>query len=155
MNLVIVAPVCLGISKMRNLGIVAICAALLLAGCAAMTISVPVTGQINGVAAAGQAVGHGDGAGTFWAQIPGGMRCDGTYDSLDQNPSFVVPVTCSNGTTGEMVVTRAPDLVSGSGIVALSDGSKGQFVFGNLKFDQAFGAGGVAVTQPLQRKRLE
>jgi hypothetical protein len=48
-----------------------------------------------------------------------------------------------------MVVTRALDRISGSGIVALSDGSKGQFVFGNLKFDQAFGAGGTASTQPL------
>lgn len=132
-----------------------ISAALLLAGCAAVKISVPVTGQLNGVAAAGQAVGRGDGVGTFWAQIPGGLRCEGKYDSLDHNPSFVVPVTCSNGTTGEMVVTRALDRVSGSGIVALSDGSKGQFVFGNLKFDQAFGAGGTASTQPLQRRRIE
>jgi hypothetical protein len=135
---------------MRVMGIVMLGAAL--GGCAAVQVAVPVSGQIGGKAAAGQAIGRGDGSGDFWAQIPGGLRCDGKYDSLNNEPSFVIPVTCSNGQSGEMVVTRAADRVSGSAIATLSDGTKGQFVFGNLKFDQTFGSGGGASTVSVVRR---
>ncbi|NNM71414.1 hypothetical protein [Enterovirga aerilata] len=121
-----------------------IIAALGLAGCATQ-ISVPVSGQFgNGVPAAGQATARTSGEGDFWVQAPGGKRCSGTYNSLDTNPTIVVPVTCSNGARGEIVVTRQLNGLSGTAIGKLSDGTTGQFVFGDLKFEQAFGAGGKA-----------
>ena len=123
-------------------------AAAMLAGCAT-EFSVPLTGQMsNGVAAAGQATARSGGNGSFWVQIPGGSRCSGSYDSTDTNPTIVLPVQCSDGRHGEAVTTRQLDGVSGTAIVRLSDGTTGQFVFGNLRFDQAFGDGGKATTAP-------
>ncbi|WP_348935041.1 hypothetical protein [Aquabacter sp. CN5-332] len=46
------------------------------------------------------------------------------------------------------MITRQMDLISGTAIVTLNDGTRGQFVFGNLRFDQAFGDGGKAMTAP-------
>lgn len=54
---------------------------------------------------------------------------------------------CDDGRTGEAVVTRQADLISGSAIVQLNDGTRGQFVFGDVTFEQAFGAGGTARTR--------
>ena len=46
------------------------------------------------------------GKGDFWVQVPGGIRCGGTYDPLARDPTLVVPVTCDDGRRGETVVTR-------------------------------------------------
>lgn len=107
--------------------------------------SIPVTGQLsNGVAAGGQATAFSTGFGEFWVKIPGGARCSGTYNVRDPSPTLVVPVACTDGHTGEAVITRTPDLMSGSALVSLSGGLTGQFVFGNITFSQTFGNGGVA-----------
>ncbi len=107
--------------------------------------SIPVTGQLNdGRAASGQATAFSDGRGTFWVKFPGGPRCGGDYNVRDTNPTLVVPVSCSNGKRGEAVITRQRDLMSGTAIVQLNDRSRGQFVFGDLTFEQAFGRGGTA-----------
>lgn len=104
----------------------------------------PVTGQFASTPAAGQITAFNNGVGTFWVQIPGGARCTGDYQVRDPNPALVLQGKCSNGRQGQIVVTRTPDLMSGSAIVKLSDGTRGQFVFGNLTYGQAFGQGGVA-----------
>lgn len=106
--------------------------------------SLPITGQLsNGVPAAGQATAYNNGVGEFWVQFPGSMRCAGTYAVRDPNPTIVVPVTCGSKIRGEAVITRQADLMSGTAIVGLSNGKRGQFVFGNLRFEQVFGQGRV------------
>jgi hypothetical protein len=106
--------------------------------------SLPITGQLsNGVPAAGQATAYNNGVGEFWVQFPGSMRCTGTYAVRDPNPTIVVPVTCGSRIRREAVITRQADLMSGTAIVGLNNGKRGQFVFGNLTFEQAFGQGRV------------
>lgn len=117
--------------------------ASVLAACG--SVSVPVTGQMaGGTPAAGQATANFNGHGEFWVKVPGGIRCSGTYDSLTTDPTLIVPVKCDDTRTGEAVITRQLDLISGTAIVRLNDGTRGQFVFGNLTFEQAFGSGGAA-----------
>ena len=107
----------------------------------------PVTGQFGSTPAAGQVTAFNNGVGTFWVQTPGGARCTGEYQVRDPNPALVLAGKCTNGKHGQIVVTRTPDLMSGSAIVKLSDGTRGQFVFGNLTYGQAFGQGGVATSR--------
>ncbi|MBN9317714.1 MAG: hypothetical protein J0I99_18395 [Devosia sp.] len=104
----------------------------------------PVTGQFGAMPAAGQITAFNNGVGTFWVQTPGDARCSGEYQVRDPNPALVLAGKCSNGKSGQIVVTRTPDLMSGSAIVRLSDGTRGQFVFGNLTYAQTFGQGGAA-----------
>jgi hypothetical protein len=106
--------------------------------------SLPVTGQFGSVPAAGQATAFNNGIGRFWVQTPGGARCSGEYQVRDPSPALVVPGTCSDGKRGQIVITRTANLMSGSAIVRLSDGTRGQFVFGDLTYGQTFGAGGSA-----------
>lgn len=126
----------------------------IVAGCGTASISVPVTGQIgDGTPAAGEATARTDGKGTFWVQVPGGLNCSGNYNSLVVKPTLVVPVSCTDGRTGEAVITRQMDYTSGTAIVTLSDGTKGQFVFGNITFDQAYGVGS-AKTHTVETVRI-
>lgn len=117
-------------------------------GACASEVKVPITGDIQGRPAAGQAVARSGGSGEFWVQEPGGPRCSGTYDPYDTNPTIIVPVSCTDGRSGETVITRQLDGLSGTAVVALNDGSRGQFVFGNVRYEQAFGSGGKAATVP-------
>lgn len=141
------------VSSLATVGSALVCFAL--AGCMSAPVgeprvmfSLPITGQFNdGSAAAGQASAMSNGVGVFWVKEPGGARCEGSYGVRNPNPTLVVPITCSDGATGEAVITRQPDLMSGSAIVALNNGRRGQVVFGNLRFEQAFGAAGMARTQ--------
>lgn len=114
--------------------------ACIVAGCA--DLRVPVTGQFGGgIAAGGEATARWSGEGDFWIQVPAGPRCSGKYNSLDSSPTIVVPITCTDGRRGETVITRQMNGLSGTAIATLNDGTKGQFVFGDLKFEQAFGSG--------------
>lgn len=120
---------------------------LSIAGCAS-EFRVPVTGQSStGEAAAGEAIARLSGKGEFWVKFPAGMRCEGDYDSLDRAPTIIVPVRCDNGTRGEAVVTRQLNGISGTAIVKLTNGQSGQFVFGDITYEQAFGNGGSARTR--------
>ena len=117
-----------------------------LIGCAAPKMA--IIGQTsNGTPMAGESVANWDGAGTFWVQAPGGARCSGKYDSLTHTPSMVVPVRCTDGRTGQAIIARQANMMGGTVISELDDGTRAQFVFGNLTYEQAYGAGGVARTQ--------
>ncbi|QRE74630.1 hypothetical protein [Methylobacterium aquaticum] len=123
-------------------------AAALLIGTAsaqpAPIFAIPITGQLaNGHAAAGQATGYDNGVGEFWVAFPGSIRCTGSWSVRDPNPTIVIPVACGSRLKGEAIVTRQAGLMTGSAIVALSNGQRGQFVFGDLTYEQAFGQGRV------------
>lgn len=110
----------------------------------APVFAIPITGQLtNGAAAAGQATGYNNGIGDFWVAFPGSIRCTGTWSVRDPNPTIIIPVTCGARVHGEAIVTRQAGFMTGSAIVALSNGKRGQFVFGDLTYDQAFGQGRV------------
>ncbi|MFD2175651.1 hypothetical protein [Rhodobacter lacus] len=115
-----------------------ISAAIVLSGC---EFSVPVTGMIGKEPAQGSATAKTSGIGTFEASTIDGLTCKGTYDSLTQTPTIWADVTCNDGRTGRLLITRSMDQLSGTATGKLSDGSMGRFVFGNLAFDQAFGSG--------------
>lgn len=127
--------------------------ALVMLGAAALVacaseLKVPITGQFSGQPSAGQATARSDGTGSFWVQTPRGARCQGGYNPLDTNPTIVVNIYCDDGRRGEAVIARQMDGLSGTAVVSLNDGTSGQFVFGNIKLDQAFGDGGRASTVP-------
>lgn len=61
------------------------------------------------------------------------VKCSGAYDLKDRRPTVTLPVKCSDGRTGQAVVTRAPDLMSASGKVKLSDGSTGRLTVGTIR----------------------
>lgn len=122
-----------------RLGVLALVS--LVAGCAS-EFSVPVTGQIGKQPAQGSATARTDGNGTFWIATLSGLRCEGSYNAFDRSPTIQVPAKCSDGRTGNLLITRAVDGISGTVIGRLSDGTEGRFVFGNLAFDQAFGGSG-------------
>ncbi len=115
---------------------------VVLTGC---SMSVPVTGVIGDETAQGQATASSDGSGTFSVATIEGLSCNGTYDSLDRAPTISAPVVCNDGRTGNLLVTRTLDGVSGTVVGKLSDGTRGQFVFGNLTFEQAFGLGNARI----------
>ncbi|NEI74077.1 hypothetical protein GR212_31445 [Rhizobium lusitanum] len=58
------------------------------------------------------------------------VKCSGAYDLSDRRPTVTLPVKCSDGRTGKVEVTRAPDLMSAWGKVKLSDGSTGRLTVG-------------------------
>lgn len=69
--------------------------------------------------------------GTFEVSAPdGSLKCAGTYDAYDTSAVLSAPFTCSDGRYGTVTVTRSPDRLSGTGTIALSDGSFGAVAFG-------------------------
>ena len=123
---------------------VSLVSVVLLSGCAT-SFSVPVTGVLGQQAAQGQATARLSGEGDFWVLTTRGLRCEGTYDSLSSEPTITAGLNCNDGRTGNAIITRALDGLSGTVIGRLNDGTEGRFVFGNLRFDQAF-----AQTVPLR-----
>jgi hypothetical protein len=64
-------------------------------------------------------------------QVAGqGRTCAGSYDSLNTSPTISMPVQCSDGKRGMVIVNRDPSGRSGNGRVRMEDGSEADFVFG-------------------------
>lgn len=117
-----------------------------LGGCAT-EMTVPVTGYIGDEAAAGQSTARLNAPGDFWVETLSGLRCEGTYDATDTNPTISIPARCNDGRTAQLLATRNTMTGGGTVIGRLSDGTEGRFVFGNLSFEQAYGGSG-AQTMP-------
>lgn len=113
-------------------------------GLSACSYSVPVTGTIGDTPVQGQATAKAP-TGDFWVMSTTGLRCDGTYDSMTSAPTITAPVKCNDGRTGDLIITRTLDMLSGTVIGRLSDGTEGRFVFGNLTYAQAFGGTTAAI----------
>lgn len=104
-------------------------------------IAVPVTGEIGGNLAQGQATARLSGEGTFDVATLDGLTCTGVYDALDTSPTITAPTTCSDGRTGKLIITRSMNGLSGTVIGRLSDGTEARFVFGDVAFSQQTGDG--------------
>ncbi|MBY5831891.1 hypothetical protein HFN47_22450 [Rhizobium leguminosarum] len=104
-------------------------AALPLVGCG--TITLPAAVKMNdGQALVGTTTAAISG-GTFQVSTPkGDVSCSGNYDALDTRPVISAPVRCSDGRYGAITVLRSPDGMTGTGTVALADGSTGNLAFG-------------------------
>lgn len=103
----------------------------------ACTYSTPINGELAGKPAQGTATASTSG-GTFFILNTDGLRCDGTYDALTEAITITAPVKCNDGRTGTAIITRKSNLISGTVIARLSDGTTGEFVFGDIPFDQEF-----------------
>lgn len=110
---------------------------VMLAGCG--EISVPVTGEIGGNLAQGQATAKMTGAGTFEVSTLDGLTCTGVYDALETAPTINAPTTCNDGRTGRLIITRSMNGLSGTVIGRLNDGTEARFVFGDVAFTQTTG----------------
>ena len=102
--------------------------ALLLSGCAAVTVPVAVIGQ-KGQIMRGTATAETTGGGTF-SVTDGKLTCAGSYNSLDQNVIITMPVQCNDGRKGIITATRNSDGLNGAGRVRFTDGSEADFIFG-------------------------
>ncbi|MEP0145701.1 MAG: hypothetical protein ABJV68_30325 [Paracoccaceae bacterium] len=99
--------------------------------------SVPINGQFDGEPAQGTATAALSG-GTFQVVNTAGLSCTGTYDANTTAITIPAKATCNDGRHGNAIITRKTNLISGTVIVRLNDGSTGEFVFGDLQFDQEF-----------------
>jgi len=68
--------------------------------------------------------------GSFTA-TDGNLTCGGSYNSLDTSVTISMPVLCSDGRRGIVIVTRDKSGLSGSGTARLTDGSTATFMFGD------------------------
>jgi hypothetical protein len=60
----------------------------------------------------------------------GSTTCAGNYDLSDRGAIMTYSFKCSDGRTGNAIVSRAADLMSAKGKVRLSDGSNGSVIVG-------------------------
>ncbi len=111
---------------------------LALAACAT-EFHAPVSGVIGEQRAQGQSTARIDGNGTFFVETVSGLRCEGTYDALDINPTIRAKATCNDGRSGTLLITRNISRGTGTAIGRLNDGTDARFVFGDISFAEAFG----------------
>lgn len=104
-------------------------APLLLASCG--TITLPAAVKMDaGEVLIGTTTASPSG-GTFEVASPSNTTtCSGTYNPYDTSPILEAPFKCSDGRFGNLVVSRSPNGMEGTGLVNLSDGSKGRVAFG-------------------------
>lgn len=101
--------------------------------CASCTFSFPVVGRLSsGAAMQGTVTASTDGVGQFTASTTDGLSCSGTYDALDDANTITFPVTCSDGRKGVVIATRDNTKVKGTAIAELEDGTRGEFIFGQV-----------------------
>lgn len=72
------------------------------------------------------------GGGIFTATSADGLECNGSYDAFDTARVISAPLSCSDGRTGILTVTRTPELTAGVGNLTLNDGTTATVAFGNL-----------------------
>ena len=117
---------------MRRAALIAI-AALPLASCAG-PINVPVAvvskGVPQGIMRGTITVSVSEGVGYFNVSS-GALSCAGTYSLGHLLPTFSVPVLCNDGRKGIVIATRDYGGMSRGGTFTLTDGTAGDFIFGD------------------------
>ena len=106
---------------------VAIVAGFILLAACTVTYPVAVIGE-NGEVMRGTTTAS-LGSGSF-SVSDGKITCAGSYDSSDRSITISMPVLCSDGRKGIIIVTRNRNLQSGSGRVRMDDGTEADFIFG-------------------------
>ena len=125
---------------------------LLLAGCGSVTLPAAVQ-MPDGSVMVGTTTAAMSG-GSFSVSAPDGSRtCDGAYDPFDTTLTISIPVQCSDGLQGNILITRDPSGRSGRGIVHLSDGGIATVAFGNQSgslVSQEAPSAGISATSNLE-----
>lgn len=105
-------------------------APLFLASCG--TITLPAAVKMDaGEVMIGTTIASPSG-GKFEVSTPNNSTtCSGTYNPYNTSPILEAPFKCSDGRFGNLVVSRSPDGMEGTGLINLSDGSKGRVAFGS------------------------
>lgn len=103
-----------------------------LSGCAPLEF--PVVGRTStGEAMQGTVTANlGSAPGTIEVFSASGLSCTGDYDDSTTSLTIKIPITCTSGATGTVIATRDRTLIKGTAIAQLSDGTSGEFVFGNI-----------------------
>jgi hypothetical protein len=105
-----------------------LCVAFVLGACATSnTQPVAVIGA-DGIVMRGSATASLQGS--SFRVDGGGRTCSGSYDGLNNSITISMPVQCSDGKRGIVIVTRDPCGCSGSGRIRMQDGSESDFIFG-------------------------
>jgi hypothetical protein len=60
----------------------------------------------------------------------GKITCTGSYNAVTDSKPLTLPILCSDGRTGIAIATRDAQF-SGGGKVRFSDGSEGNFIYGD------------------------
>ena len=74
--------------------------------------------------------------GTIEVFSASGLTCRGEYDDNTTSLTIKIPVTCNDGITGTVVATRDRSLIKGTAIAQLGDGTRSEFVFGNITAEE-------------------
>jgi hypothetical protein len=108
--------------------IVTLLALLALAGCNSIGVRyVDATGERGTGTLTGGPVSFNDGK---FSISDRGVTCSGSFPSW-ANLTVVFPVTCTDGKTGTVTMTRPPaNVIAGEGTMQLSSGETRRFVFG-------------------------
>lgn len=128
--------------------------ALALSACATEFRS-PVTGKIGGETAFGYSTARFQGDSDFVVDTTKGLRCEGKYDALTQAKTITATATCNDGRTGELTIQRKEATLGGTAVGTLSDGTRGQFVFGkDIRYEDEFpGPDATAPAKPAPTRR--
>lgn len=100
-----------------------------LAGCAVtLPVAVVSPGVPGGIMRGSTTAGLS--GGTFNVSN-GTLTCTGTYNALDSSPTLSIPLLCNDGRKGIVTATRDASGMSGGGRFTLTDGTTGDFIFGD------------------------
>lgn len=120
--------------------------ACLLAGGCATSFTTPAAVRVAGGAMLiGSTTASLDG-GHFSVTDGAKLTCGGTYDPKDNSPTLQATFACNDGRTGIVDITRNPGGLGGTGVVVLSDGTRGFAAFGS-------NAAETIMSTPLQQSR--
>ena len=79
----------------------------------------------------GQSTWRASGLGDFWVENLDGVRCSGTYNSIDTTATIKANFVCSDERKGFAIISRASNLRQGIAIAKLDDGTTAELAFGD------------------------
>jgi len=78
----------------------------------------------------GQSTARASGLGDFWVENLDGVRCSGTYNSIDPSATIKAKVVCSDDRQGFAIISRSSNGRHGIAIAKLDDGTTAELAFG-------------------------
>ncbi|WP_428925018.1 hypothetical protein [Marinibacterium sp. SX1] len=105
--------------------------ALFLTGCGEVSVPAQATAS-DGTVFYGKATASMSG-GKFFVTSNSGVTCSGTYDAFSREKRLYLPISCTDGRSGQMALVRDNDLMGGEGTAELSDGTTARVIFGDKR----------------------
>ena len=79
----------------------------------------------------GQSTWRASGLGDFWVENLDGVRCSGTYNSIDTTATIKANFVCSDERKGFAIISRASNLRQGIAIAKLDDVTTAELAYGD------------------------